>query len=229
LIEPVHQNRQPPPGRNAAVIGRNRLKKSSFSRRCLRKGEHSTAPLGPGAPWRRLSRWLLELGDLAGILALASERGKPPVRTMVAGARYQRYLSGLKCRLWRPGSPELICERSDVPARLASTAFSNTSLLPGCGLGVVYLDGVDDGLQVGLAERDRAGGQMLPHQLAKSFDQGGIELDGDPGIGPCSARHTPVRASQGSCRDRRLHRRLRNAPSRDSIVKTTPRYHCFRR
>ena len=41
-------------------------------------------------------------GDLAGILGLVLETGgKPPVTTMVAGARYQRYLPDLKCRVQR--------------------------------------------------------------------------------------------------------------------------------
>jgi hypothetical protein len=41
-------------------------------------------------------------GDLAGIPGLVSETGgKPPVTTMVAGARYQRYLPDLKCRVQR--------------------------------------------------------------------------------------------------------------------------------
>ena len=46
------------------------------------------------------------IGELAGILAVTSEKSPrlcgPGGRqvTLVAGARYQRYLPDLKCRLW---------------------------------------------------------------------------------------------------------------------------------
>jgi len=51
-------------------------------------GAHWQGPVG--------ALWSLELGDLAGILALASETGgKPPVRTMVAGERSQCHYASL--------------------------------------------------------------------------------------------------------------------------------------
>src|SRR6266851_7363185 len=42
---------------------------------------------------------------------------------------------------------------------------------------VVHLDDVNEGLQVGLSERHRSGGELLTHTAAESVDERGIDAD----------------------------------------------------
>ena len=84
--------------------------------------------------------------------------------------------SAYSCTFCMARHSALICEPGMAPFRRARTALSSASLLP--LIRIVDLDHVDEGLQVGFAERDRSRGKVLTHAAAGTLKQCRVDLDG---------------------------------------------------
>ena len=76
-----------------------------------------------------------------------------------------------------PLSTHLRTRNGPIPAG-QDRSFEHVFATFDADLGIVDLNHVDEGLQIGLAERNRSGAKVLPHGAAELLKQGGIDLDG---------------------------------------------------
>jgi hypothetical protein len=76
-----------------------------------------------------------------------------------------------------PPSTHLRTRNGPIPAR-QDRSFEYVFATFDTDLRIVDLNHVDQGLQIGLAERNRSGGKVFAHAAAKLLKQRGIDLDG---------------------------------------------------